>query len=150
MGKRSRKQRQEARGSQSNCSVSASSLLDRLSDTSVLKSANKKQRSQQAVNTPLRHKDILSQFEFVPRSMSVADKMDSGGGTVDCSTDLHELSPLTLRPPMPHSNRYAKSKGVTNEDLMLKLCANNAEISKLAQTKSYMLPSLHCRWTMIN
>ena len=33
---------------------------------------------------------------------------------------------------------------------MLKLCANNAEISKLAQTKSYVLPSLHCRWTMIN
>ena len=33
---------------------------------------------------------------------------------------------------------------------MLKLCANSAEISKLAQTKSYVLPSLHCRWTMIN
>ena len=87
MGKRSRKQRQEARGSQSNCSVSDSSLLDRSSDTLVLKSAIKKQRTRQAVSTPLRHKDILSQFEFVPRSMSVADKMDSGGDTVDCSTD---------------------------------------------------------------
>lgn len=87
MGKHSRKQWQEVQGSQSNSSVSDNSLLDRSSDTSVLKSASKKQRTQQAVSTPLTHKDILSQFEFVPRSISVADeKKDSRGNTVDCST----------------------------------------------------------------
>ena len=63
-GKRSRKQRQKARGSQSNCSVSDSSLSDRSSDTSVLKSESKKQRTQQAVSTPLTHLHIFSHFEF--------------------------------------------------------------------------------------
>ena len=80
MGKRSRKQRQEVLCSQSNSSVLDSSLLDR---------SSKKQRTQQAVSTPLTHKDILSQFEFVRKSISVADEMDSSGGNniVDFSAD---------------------------------------------------------------
>ena len=86
MVKRSRKQRQEALCSQSSSSVSDSSLLDR---------SSKKRRTQQAVSTPLTLKHILSQFEFVRKSVSVADEMDSSGGNdiVDffgglCTSDL--------------------------------------------------------------
>ena len=94
MGKRARRQ---AASSQSNSSVSDSSLIDK-SDSSVPKGASKKQRTQQNISTPLTHKDILSQSEFVPRSTSGVEEMDRGDNDTDGASAISTrvLSPDTF------------------------------------------------------
>ena len=78
MGKQSRKRRQIA-SSKSSSSVSDSSFLNKSGD-SVAKSVSNKQRTtDQAVSTPISRKESLSQFEFVPRSTSDANRMDREG-----------------------------------------------------------------------
>ena len=59
--------------------MSDSSFLDKSGD-SVAKSVSNKQRTtDQAVSTPISRKESLSQFEFVPRSTSDANRMDREG-----------------------------------------------------------------------
>ena len=59
--------------------MSDSSFLDKSGD-SVAKSVSKKQRTtDQTVSTPISRKESLSQFEFVPRSTSDANRMDREG-----------------------------------------------------------------------
>ena len=134
IGKRARRQ---AASSQSNSSASDSSLIDK-SDSSVPKGASKKQRTPQSISTPLTHKDILSQSEFVPRSTSRFEKVDRRDNDTDgaSANSSRILSPDTF---VSCTSQFSQpvsqqNKGVTNENRMLKLCANGTEIFKLAQT----------------
>ena len=101
------------------------------------KGASKKQRTQQTVSAPLTHKEILSQFEFVPRSTSRFEEMDRGDNDMDgaSANSTRVLSPDTLDSCTSQLSQpiSRENKGVTNEDPVLKLCNNGTEISKLAQ-----------------
>ena len=108
------------------------------SDSSVPKGASKKQRTQQTVSAPFTHKEILSQFEFVPRPTSRFEEMDRGDNDTDgvSANSTRILSPDTLDSCTSQLSQpiSRENKGVTNEDPVLKLCNNGTEISKLAQT----------------
>ena len=134
MGKRSRKRPQRG-SSKSSSGLSDSSFLDKSGD-SVAKSVSNKQRTtDQAVSTPISRKESLSQFEFVPRSTFDTNRMDRGGNPTGGSSamSVEVFSPVDSQPGHASHLGTQANKGVTNEDLMLKLCANGGEISKLSQ-----------------
>ena len=91
-----RRARRQTASSRSNSTVSDSSFQDK-SDSSVPKGASKKKRTQQTVSTPLIHKEILSQFEFVPRLTSSAEEMGRGDNNMDGASvnSTRVLSPYT-------------------------------------------------------
>ena len=125
MSKQSRKRRQRG-SSKSSSSVSDSSFLDKSGD-SVAKSVSKKQRTtDQTVSTPISRKQSLLQCEFVPCATSDASRRDRGGNPTDGSsaTSVGVFSPVDSQPcHVSHLGSQA-NKDVTNEDLMLTLCAN--------------------------
>ena len=106
--------------------MSDSAFLDKSGD-SVAKSVSKKQRTtDQTVITPISRKQSLSQFEFVPRSTAGTNRIDRGGNPTDGSstTFIEVFSPVDSQPcHVSHLGSQA-NKDVTNEDLMLTLCAN--------------------------
>ena len=106
--------------------MSDSSFLDKSGD-SVAKSVSKKQRTtDQTVSTPVFRKQSLSQFEFVPRSTSDTNRTDKGSNPTDASsaTCIEVFSPVDSRPSHASHLGSQVNQDVTNEDLMLKLCAN--------------------------
>ena len=135
MGKQNRKRRQIA-SLKSSSSVSDSSFVDKSGDL-VAKNVSKKQRTtDQTVSTPISWKQNWSQFELLPCSTSYINRMDRGSNPTDGSsaTSVKVFSPVDSQLGCHASHLGSQAnKGVTNEDLMLKLYANSSEISKLSQ-----------------
>ena len=125
---KSRKRRQ-ADGSKSGTSSSDNSFGPSASTptTKVVKKKQKTVESDDGAVLPTSTQQTLSKFEFVPRS-NMADNSDTG--SVQASNGDAEVF------------SSESTRGVSNEDLMKKLCTNGSDIAKLFDSFEHLRSDL--------
>lgn len=129
-----RKRKQAKNSSKSGSSTSDNSFHSPSVNTSKAAGISKKQRTGEladgtvaSTSTPAHAREVLSQFEFVPRDKSMANTSDSGDTSV-----LGKGDEDAVFSPDRDSITGIK-QGVSNQDLMAKLCANGKQISTLSE-----------------